>query len=239
MKQRINIVIFLVMSTCLYAQQMDVKSVLEKTTDYYSNIKEYQIDMTFTMYRGITGDNITESYMGSVQKTKTCTVNTVLGVEVYQFPDVKLVVDTAKKNIIYSKSGASNGSGPIEIESLLNYYDKTKLNDGGKEWICEMVSTQKTFNQLPYGKVVLYINKKNYSVSKQVLYFSSLIPFKSKSGNEMEQDYGRLTIDLKNQPGKRETKNKLSDFIITSVDGKINVHKDYASYELINQTDYK
>lgn len=236
LKYIFSFVLVIVMITSVSAQKMQVKDVLKKVTAFYTNADQYQIDITYKMHRGLSGNNITESYKGSMIKKGSYTKMEALGSQVFQFSKTHLVVDHNQKVIAYNKlntNGLSNS--PLDVSDFLKYYDESQIIDEGNMLVCEMVSTRKNF-QLPYGKVVLYINKDNYSVAKQELYFSNLIPFKNKENNTQEQDYGRLVILLNHHFDNEIAIAELKDYIIIGSNNRPLLQKKYAAYKLLDQT---
>ena len=100
-----------------------------------------------------------------------------------------------------------------------------------------MVSTRKNFIEVPYGKVILHISKTDYSITKQELFFTNRIPFKAKNGNDIEQDFGKMVIELSHTTDNSIEINKLSDFIVTSSLNVRKLNKAYATYQFIDTTE--
>ncbi|GAA3591166.1 hypothetical protein Q4Q39_15830 [Flavivirga amylovorans] len=241
-----KVVIYLLQSILLLglvqnteAQKSSVKELLNKVSNFYLNKNQYHIDMTFTMYRGITGNEATESYTGTMEKNDKYNKNSILGTLVYRFPEAQLIVDNNQKRVIYNDLDTSEMQNyPVDLSAYMKYYDKSQILEEGNQWVCELVVSQNTFSELPYGKVLLYINKNDYSITKQVLFFSNLIPFQGKEASDIEQDYGRLHIDLSYNFNKEIEKKELAYFITKTANSKIQLQKDFASYQLIDQTEY-
>lgn len=221
------------------AQKPSVNELLSKASNFYQKTNHYQVNMTFTMYRGITGGEKTESYTGTMEKNNEYTKNNILGTSVYRFPQAQLIVDNTQKKIVYTalETNAIQNS-PVDLSAYMKYYDKSQVSEEGNYWVCELVASQNMFSQLPYGKVLLYINKKDYSVTKQVLFFSNLIPFQGKEDSDIQQDYGRLHVNLLYDFNKKIEKKELAYFIKKVANNKMQLQKDFASYQLIDQTEY-
>lgn len=227
---------FLIVNT--YAQKT-VKEILDKSTKFYEAKNQYNIDMKFTMHRGISRDNPTESYNGNMQRKGTYIKNVVLTTTVYQFNNIKIIVDESTKTIVYEKMDVDNvQNDPLDLSAFLKQYKKSQVLDNGDEWICEMVSTQKNFVQTPYGKVLIHVAKNDYEIKKQILFFSNRIPFKTKEGTRTEPDFGRLVIDFSYHNESEIEQKVLDDFIIKSANNSIQLKEDYKSYQLIDQTKY-
>ncbi|MBQ4820655.1 hypothetical protein [Aquimarina sp. MMG016] len=231
---KILLILFLGIQFTIKAQDLEVKEVLSKTEEFYENQESYDVSVTYNMFRGLTGTNITESYQGSFAKDKDKYLMKVLGSEILQFNKGKLIINHKEKTIRYEKGASDNVSmtSLFNIDEFLTYYDKTKAQTKGNAIVCELVSTKKNF-QLPYGKVVLYLNKSDYSITKQVLYFSSLIPF--AEDNKQVQDYGRLELEMTYQNQQKSTFS-WEEYINISSDNKATLQEKYKAYALLHQS---
>lgn len=235
----IFIILFQLLVLNIQAQEKTVKDVLDKASHLYLSKKEYLVDMTFTMYRGVSGNNITETYKGTMAKKGAYTKNEVLDTKIYIFPEANITIDEKQKILNYTPLKTNpQQKTPIDLSVFLEYFKQNKLQDSGKEWICEMVSEANMFSQIPYGKVLIHINKSDYRITKQVLYFSRLIPFQKENSSDIEQDYGRLVIDLKHNWNPSIEEKKIEDFLVVKPNHKVQLHTAYATYQLVDQTEY-
>ncbi|NHF58985.1 hypothetical protein FK220_006520 [Flavobacteriaceae bacterium TP-CH-4] len=231
-------VIILCWSVSSQAQNQEVKNVLDKVTQYYLADNEYRVEMTFTMYRGFTGNKSTERYKGTLEKKNGYSKNSILDTEVYQFPNAKLIVNSSENTITYNKAEPGAVEAPIDLSSYLEFYQKSQLLEEGNEYVCEFVTQRNNFEQMPYGKVLIYVDKNDYRVTRQVLYFSNLIPFNDENGQPTIQDYGRLVIELAHDMEKEIEQRKLADFIVKTPEGNLALQPNYADFQLIDQTEY-
>ncbi len=228
-----------VSATVLFAQTPQPKELLDKVTDFYKEQDRYRVNMTFTLLRGLEGNKAVESYKGSMEKSNDYHKNSIQNTEVYTFPEGQIILDNTQYTISYSpKASAQAHDETLQVSNFLKYYEKSQVKDSGDSWVCEMVSARKNFGQLPYGKVVLYIRKKDYSIAKQVLFFANLIPFTSDDGKRTEQDMGRLEIVLDHQWNEDIEPKELSSFVTRSAVNQLQVQPAYAAYKLINRSTY-
>ena len=226
--------LFLFLGGNLYAQNKEAKELLDKVAAFYENSSAYQVELTYNMHRGLTGNNITESYKGSIIKNGSFLKMELLDSEILQFKEAQLIIDNSAKQVLYIDKSTGLDNSPLNISAYLDYYTKTVVTNKGNIIVCEMVP-QEISGQLPYGKVVLYINKDTYSLEKQELFFSNLIPFKNEN-NEDVNDYGRLVIELKHQKLNEDQKTyKLSDYISISSGDEASLTGKYSGYNLIKQ----
>ena len=144
-------------------------------------------------------------------------------------------MDNVTKTATLSELAFDN-STPAQITGLLRYYKKSqKIIDHGKTWICELVAEHHMFSQLPYGKILLYVNKEDYSMVKQVFYFNNQVPFRDNDSKKSVRDQGRLLIEFNHDFKVEVEPRELADFMINEGKGNRLTEK-YASFQLIDRT---
>ncbi|PKV51937.1 hypothetical protein ATE84_4037 [Aquimarina sp. MAR_2010_214] len=215
------------------AQNTDVKDLFDKVTQSYNDKKQYQIDVTYNMHRGLTGNTVTESYEGKIVKNNDFSLIKIMDSEILQFTEGQLNINHAAKTAIYMNSKSSPSNQLLNINSFLEYYDKTIVTEKNGVLICEMVSTKPNI-QNQYGKVILHINKENYWIEKQELFFSKLIPFVDNNTTR-KMDYGRLVIYLKYRGLENSTAPVLKDYINVLSKQKITLAEQFHGYHLTHQ----
>lgn len=240
MKLRIQYIVIFSISCFAFsmatAQNMEIENVLSKVTKQYEDQEQFQIDVTYAMHRGFTGNKITESYKGKVLKKGNYSYFEVLGSKIIQFPDAQLIFDQRKKTITYAKkTNTGLNNSPLNITRFLTMYDKTKITAQENTLICEMVSTAKNV-QLSYGKVVLYVDKSNFRIKKQELFFSNVVPFTNTEKKSREMDYARLIITMDHKTVALKKTPQISDYFIRNTSGKMRLLPQYNEYQLINQS---
>ncbi|WP_298320823.1 hypothetical protein [uncultured Aquimarina sp.] len=222
-------------SVSIHAQHTDARKILENVALFYKNTAQYQIDVTYNMHRGFTGNNITESYTGEMVKNGDFSKFKVLNSEIIYFSDDQLTISHTDKTIAYSKkTGTSVSSSPVEIEGFLKFYDQIAITEKNGQLKCEMVSSKYNPSN-PYGKVIIYINKDKYYIEKQELFFAESIPFVDEKNNERESDVGRLVILLKQKSLEDQTRVTLQDYFTFSSGKKVILSSKYSEYNFINQ----
>jgi len=222
----------------LHAQELKVVDVLKKATEFYHTQKHYHVDMEFSMYRGFTEKVKTESYTGTIERNGNFMKNSVLNTQIFQFPEAKVVVDNDAKTISYVFTDKTDFQDtPIDFKVLFDYFKESKVTDKGDILVCDMIADRNSFNVMPYGKIILVINKKDYRITKQELFFSNRIPFKSTKGNNTEYDFGKMIIEFSYDDNKTIELNQLSDFIMSGGSNTIQLNESFSDYQLINATE--
>ncbi len=215
----------------LYSQPK-AEELLQQIVKAYKETPSYEIGVTYTMLRGLTGNNSTETYTGELIKQENINRFTAMNSEMIQTPGVKIVVDHSHKQIRYTyKQGPSLEGSPVDISSFMTYFEVADIREENNQWVCELIRNKKEV-QLPYAKVVLYIDKNTQFLNKQELVFATLLPFKEGNGSKM--DYGRLMIELHHKKDSGVKALQLSDYVIPHND-KLETVEKYQDYSLIEQ----
>jgi len=235
MRKRYNITIGLVfaMLSGLYAQ-IDTKSVLQDVTRNYEDTPAYEIEATYTMYRGLTGNNSTETYKGLLVKNGDINSFRILDSEVIQSSMHKINLNHKSKTISYTKQEQTGlANSPIAINQFLDFFEQSKITEKDGELICELVS-KKGNQQIPYGKIILYVDKATSLLKKQVFFFATAIPF--QEGEKTTMDYGRLVIDFAHKGATVKTKAlDIDTYVQIKKDGNIKIAENFKTYIVINQ----
>jgi len=217
------------------AQNEKTKDLLKKVQQAYENTKQYQIAVTYNMHRGFSGNNITESYQGTMVKNGKFSQFKALNSEIIQFPRIQLTIDHTEKVARYAKTekGATVPNSPLDVANFLKFYDKTIVTEREGILVCEMVAT-KVNMQNPYAKVVLHVDKKTYRIEKQELFFTAMIPFVESDGKTRKMDVGRLVILMDFKETEEQAEPTPNDFIVLSGKDDISLTEQYQGYRLIN-----
>ena len=186
------------------------------------------------MYKGYTGTYPTESYKSKIHKKDEITKIDVMGSEIIQFPEVQLIINKENKTINYNKiSDNALQQSPMNVSSFLKFYKEVSSEVSGNTIIHELVVKNKQL-PIPYNKIILHINKDNYSIKKQVLYLSTKVPFVDENGINTE-DVGRMVITFKTSSTIVKTP-KLQDYVILESNKKPRLAKAYTTYNIIDQS---
>lgn len=214
-------------------QAQEAIAVLEKLQRAYTKQSGYDIKMTYTMYRGYKGNEVTEKYNGTLYKNGDTFIMKALDMEALQFPEGQLRIDHKSKNIYYTKQSGKI-ENPTDISKILQFYKPVSLVNRQGINIIEMDIKSRQL-PIPFQKVILHIHKEKNTLLKQELYFAQKMPFITTAGKE-EYDAARVEIELKdNTDGKPIRQKKLSDYVIRQGNQLI-LADIYNTYTLIDQT---
>lgn len=229
------VILLLVNITSVFSQKETASSLLTKVGDFYTNTKEYQIDTQYKMYKGLKGDKVTESYVGTMIKKQQTYKFDIANTEMLTINNQQVVIDRDQKLLIFRKNDQKTSNSLIDVDNFLKYYDESSIKKEGKYIRCELIAKKEKMS-LPYAKITLFINPDDHSVIKQEMYFSSQLPFKLDNG-EFERDFGRLVIEMSMKPNISDSaKLSFSEYFKEDTSHQKIVADTYKDYQFIDET---
>ncbi|NUY82702.1 hypothetical protein HUK80_17500 [Flavobacterium sp. MAH-1] len=154
----------------------DARAVLRKASQVLKSKKEVSYNVQYTSFAGIDSKEIMENYRGMLLKKDGVTYYKIKQTEVVSFSDYAVKVSNDERAIQITKNGKVEQ--PIDFEAYLTVFDARFGKSTPDVWVCELVPKKVT--QLPLGKAVVYINKKDYSVTRQILYIANTIEYENR-----------------------------------------------------------
>jgi len=226
-------VFVLIYSTSIFSQKETAAILLDKVSNFYRKTAQYQIDMNYKMLKGLTGNEVTESYSGALVKNHQASQFTMANTEMVTIANEQLVIDNDQKLIILRKSEQEAMTSVIDVNSFLEYYQESDITNEGGYLKCELIAKPEKMS-LPYAKIILFVNPNDYSVAKQELYFSSQLPFKLDTG--LERDFGRMLIEMKTREIGNAPKLSFDAYFQKKESDQKQLVDRYKGYEFIDET---
>lgn len=222
-------------SWSIHAQLPTAEATLAKVETYYKALETFHFDMVYNMYRGYSGENLTESYSGTVSKQGGVSQIQILGSEIIQFSNKQIVLNKADKTLTLRNVNAeAMQQSPMDISKFLKFYKASNTKVSGNYLVHEMVLKNSNI-PMPYSKIVVYVNKTNYSLEKQILYMATKMPFTDANGKQTP-DAGRLEVTFKQNVSGNKPTPKLSDYLRCEPEDTCRLANNYKTYTLIDQT---
>src|SRR5690606_998822 len=169
--------------------------LFRNSKSFYSEHPTFKCDLTYTLFRDTQNPVIIEKYKGFLAKDGSKMYSKINQTEFLLVNKEFIKVNHLQKAVEYIKGNSANFENPLEIEQYLKYFAKQKVYDDAKYWRCELSTPKLT--QLPYGSIIFYFSKKDFSINKQVLELVSPGSIKDESGN-LTPDRKYLKIDVNN-----------------------------------------
>ncbi|MDO5981449.1 hypothetical protein [Flavivirga spongiicola] len=235
MNYYLSLVLLFLGSLEIQAQQPTAAESLAKVETYYKTAKTFNLQVKYNMYKGHTGNHLTESYEGTMTKNGAVSQIKILGSEIIQFPNAQLTINKANKTLVYNEiSGKGLKKSPLDVSTFLNYYKETSTKVSGNMLVHEMVLKNNQM-PIPYNKIVIYINKANHQLVKQELYLSTKVPFVDDNGKDTE-DVARMEISFKHNKKTMAKAPRLKDYVLLEPNKKVRPTQAYAAYTITAPT---
>lgn len=191
-------------------------AVLNKVQEVYSKTNQYRFDVDYTSYGSYEDNEVLEHYKGKIYKSSNTfyskTQNTIILSDANK--SLKIYEDEKAIEVYDNSTQVTEVQNPTNINAFLKHYKQITIEEKDKLYICTLQTGYIT--QMPYGKIVLYINKENYTIIKQDLFLLARLPYYTKSG-EKKMGNPRIEISFSNfkkQLNTEEQKSiKLSTYI--------------------------
>ncbi|WP_299254018.1 hypothetical protein [uncultured Aquimarina sp.] len=168
------------------AQDSDLdkaKVIIQKVKDAYEKQSQYNVNVDYTLYDGYEGSSVLESYAGVMVRNNENFYSKIHHTESLQTEKHYVRINHDEKAVMFGMMKAKDKKmAGLNLEILFQNFDSAIIKEKGSVYKIEMMAPP--VSQSPYGKAFLIINKNDYSIKKQTLFFSSKIPVKNPNGGE-------------------------------------------------------
>lgn len=212
-----------------------IMPLLKKSLLVYQKKEGIRIETTYSLFENHKSIKVLEQYKSVMLKKGSMSYNRLPDTELFNSEKISLTIDHDEKNIYVSASGQSTPD-PYSTEQLvktLKFFPNQTLTEANGMWICTFETAALTTSQ--FSKIVFYIKKSNYEITKQVLYF--LKQFEHTDSNKKPTSTNpRLEITFQTQP---ITAKEVAQFLdvnnfINTKNGSIYPAKKFKDYTIIN-----
>lgn len=229
MKRILTLIVFIL---SIQIQAQSVKEILEKVQQKNA-VFNYKVSLKYRLYKGLSGDKILEEFNGVIIKEGTRYYNKIHHTETIMTKKFFVKVNHDEKAIIYAKKTIKKQTDNItDISKLLTHFENPNVKTKDEFWVVEMLT--KEYSPLPFSKLVITINKKDYTVKKQVLILSQLTNF-AKEIDKNDINLPRIEMLFKDY--RITTKNDLTVFdksnYISVNNNKIVASNNLKNYDII------
>ncbi|MCF6133252.1 hypothetical protein [Flavobacterium wongokense] len=195
--RKIFMAVFCLLSIAINAQNSDRKRItdlFDKAQKLF-DLKNYYLESDYKLFVNYTSNEVKEAYKGITLK-KGENMYTKLGSsEMISTNNLFIKIDNDNKRMKVDKI-SSNAQKPIlELNSYINYFSGYRLTESNGQWICTLTTSK--VSVVPYSKIIVYINKNDYQIQKQELFFLTKYQTKIVNGKP-KLDYPRLQIIYSN-----------------------------------------
>jgi hypothetical protein len=234
-KMKFKISILFIFNCLLVLSQESEKDkiidLFQKTQKVYESSNTMQINMDYNLYSSYTTNKIYEKTNGLYLKENEQNYTKIGDTEIINLNSYFIKIDHSTKLMNCTKKSKKKSSLIVDLKSYALNYSVFNLASEGNNWLCTLTTPE--FSQVPYTKIVVYINKKNLTIHKQVMFMITTKKFKINGKNK--EDFPRLEIIFSSQKTKDISfgnKFKLENYIVKDKN-KINTSKEYKAFKII------
>jgi hypothetical protein len=186
--------LFVVNSFCQQPSERDqITTILRKTQKLYEDKKTFQFKVNYSLYPTAKSMVVAENYQGLVVKSQDNIYAKIQGTEFIKINSLYVKIDSEAKlmQVTEEKNPSEEMTTQLyKLTQMLTYFNDFALKSTDDYWICTMTAPK--LSLIPYGKAVIFINKKDFSITKEVMYMLTQAKYKNNGKTTLE--YPRLEI---------------------------------------------
>ncbi|QQX76517.1 MULTISPECIES: hypothetical protein [Aequorivita] len=211
----------------------EFKEIFFKTEKFYKERDNYSFNVTYEFYDPQSPKIAAETMNGRIEKKGSNYYTQIGPTEIIYLDEIFLKINHQEKAVLYSKVPNKKMTTPVDITALVDYFQTVKISEKENIIICEMVFKEKS--NIPYTRMTMILDSKNYSIIRQELYMRQGVNYPSMAAGNKKTTEGKMAISFSQdiQMPKSDVFNKLKYLSKTS---KISLSKELSSYDLYNQT---
>ncbi len=180
-------VVFLFTGFSAVAQQLEVmKDLIAKAQNAIDKQPFVRSDLEYNFYPTYTHKSASETFKGQFIKngdTNYTKINETIFLTNIK-TNTSLKLNKLEKIILLGENNIEQALTNLNLfESFMNLFKTHQVIDKGTYWQCVLATD--VITKLPYGKVVIDIDKKDYNIRKQELFLLGQFPYKDTDGNTL------------------------------------------------------
>lgn len=187
------ITLSILFNTSIYAQSFE--SIIEGYFEHVKSLQSFQVTITYNLYKSHSSNEITESMNGLSARNNDKLYAQIGPTEFFLGKDRSIKVSNAQKMMVITNSNVKQDimSSSFTAEQL-SHFTSEKVEDKGTFWSCYLIPNDAKVTPNP---MEIHINKRDYSLKKQVVYFSNKMHQTNKDQNKSKENQ-RLEISFGN-----------------------------------------
>lgn len=163
--------ILCLITTSLFSQaKPSVISLLDKVEQFYGSEKDFCYSSNYKLFQNASSTVIVDEYAGQTIKKGSTIYQKINATASISFDNYVVTVSEKDKTLAVAKT--TSKKSPMVLKSLLKMCNKEKVIEDKKYWICELSSDKQ--HQKQFQKISIYINKKDYSLYKEIFYTNGI-----------------------------------------------------------------
>lgn len=208
------------------------KEIFSKTEKFYKERSSYSLDVTYKFFDLKIPTTATETLKGHIEKNGDNYYSKIGPTEFIYLDDIFLKINHDEKAVMYSKVPNRKMTTPIDITALTDYFKSVKILNKNNTLMCEVIFKEKP--HLPYTKMIMVLDSKNYSIIKQELFMLPGVSYPSIAAGNKKTTEGKMEISFSPNTSKRTDVFNKSNYLKNS--STVSLSNKLSSYQLYNTT---
>lgn len=207
--------------------------IFQKTEKFYKERTTYSLDVTYQFFDSKQLKTATETLTGRIEKKGTNYYSRIGPTEIIYLDDIFLKINHEEKAMLYAKVPNKKMTTPVDITALADYFKTATIKQKGNFIFCNVTFKEKS--NIPYTKMLMVLDSKNYSIVKQELYMLPGFKYPSQAAANKKSTEGKMVIIF----SPTNARNGINVFDISNYlknTSKISLSSKLSSYQLYNTT---
>ncbi len=212
-----------------WSQQVPSSKVLfKKSAEYYDKTQQYAFSINYKLFDD-SSSKVIESYDGEIVKNYQQLYYKIKDFEIVNFSDFGVKVSQSEKIVlVYKQNFKQNFLSPLNLEKYMNGFI-SKVTSNGNYWVCTL--TPAKGSQVMANSIIVYINKENYTISKQEIFMLS--QFQSNNSNKKKPQRMVVTFNKRLFNKSADVLKTTKSNYFTGVGKQMRLSKRYTGFKLI------
>jgi hypothetical protein len=208
-----------------------ISSLFSQSRKAYDGVPVFEMKSSYSLFSDYKSTKPIEHYEGIYIKNKKESYSKIDRNEMVILKDISIRTDNDSKLIKYWKKGKNDDHVVYDLNDYLANFSKFLISEESGNWICTM--TAPAISAVPYGKVVIYIDKNSHLITRQEIYMLTAKTIKGAKGKE-KTDYPRLVISFSGfKPGNLTAAAKFnSSYYIQTLPSGTKPSKNYKNFQI-------
>ncbi|WP_064967127.1 hypothetical protein [Tenacibaculum ovolyticum] len=170
------IVLLCLVSFSSIKAQSDVKKILESYKVAVENDTEYQVNLTYKVYKGHSERIPIEVQKGILYKKGNNSYTKLSDVEMINTVNTYLKINHNEKAVLIADGVQKPEGLNLKLDELYKYVNAKIINENPKTWVIKLTPKGKV-TQLPFSSLIIELSKGTYRVKKQLFYYLTQMDF--------------------------------------------------------------
>ena|SRR6218665_3821632 len=175
---------------CGQQKNESVENIISKASQIFKTKDYLTYNVKYNIFSDYTTTKATETYTGFLLKKDNIFYYKIKNTEFVGFKDHSVKISNDEKALLIGKKGQEEF--PLDLSTYLKAFKSRLIKSDNTSWTCELIPDK--ISQIMFSKVIMVINKKDYSVARQVLYFLNTSP--DEKAGRLEISFTTRTKDL-------------------------------------------